>query len=100
MPNYETKADLKGATVVNTCNLAAKFDLVSLKVKIDKIDKIGVDKLNDFPVDLSKMSNVVNNDVIKKTGYDKLVSKVNAFVTSGFVLKTQYETDKSGLEKK
>ena len=36
----------------------------------------------------------------KKPVYDKLVAKVNAIDTSGFVLKTKYDTDKSGLEKK
>ena len=59
-----------------------------------------------MPIDLSKLNNVVNNDVVKKkkkkkeTVYDKLVTKVNTINTSGFVLKTQYNTDKSGLEKK
>ena len=38
------------------------------------------------------------NDVVKKTAYDKLVSKVNSIDTSAFVLKTKYETDKTGLE--
>ena len=36
----------------------------------------------------------------KKTLYDKLVAKVNNIDTSGFVLKTKYDTDKSDLEKK
>ena len=44
------------------------------------------------PVDLSKLSDVVKNDVVKKTVYDKLVAKVNA--------KTRYDTDKSELENK
>ena len=42
----------------------------------------------------------MNNEVVKKTVYDKLIAKVNAIDTSGFVLKTQYKTDKSDLEKK
>ena len=41
------------------------------------------------PVDLSKLSNVVKNEVVKKTVYDKLVAKVNNIGTSGFVLKTK-----------
>ena len=49
---------------------------------------------------MSKLSNVVKNDVIKKTEYDKLVGKVNNIDTSGFVLKTKYDTDKSELENK
>ena len=36
------------------------------------------------PVDLSKLSDLVKNDVVKKTVYDKLVAKVNSIDTSGF----------------
>ena len=53
-----------------------------------------------FHVDLSKLSDVVKNDVIKKTVYDKLVAKVKSIDTSGFVLKTNYDTDKKELENK
>ena len=59
-----------------------------------------MDKLKTVPLDLSKPSNVVNNDVVKKAVYDKLVAKVNNIDTSGFNLKTKYDTDKSELEKK
>ena len=52
------------------------------------------------PVDLSKLSNVVKNEVVKKTVYDKLVTKVNNIDTSGFLLKTKYDADKLKLEKK
>ena len=52
------------------------------------------------PVDLSKLSDVVKNDVVKKTVYDKLVAKVDNIDTSDFVLKTKYQTDKTELEKK
>ena len=52
------------------------------------------------PGDLSKLSNVVKNDVIKKTVYDKLVAKANSINTSAFILKTKYNTDKTELEKK
>ena len=52
------------------------------------------------PVDLSKLSDVVKNDVVKKDVYDKLVAKVNSIDTSGFVLKTKHDTDKSELENK
>ena len=51
------------------------------------------------PVDLSKLSDVVKNDV-KKTVYDKLVTKVDSIHTSRFVLKTKYNTDISELENK
>ena len=51
------------------------------------------------PVDLSTLSNVVKN-VFENNVYDKLVVKVNSIDTSGFVLKTKYDTDKSELENK
>ena len=56
--------------------------------------------METIPVDLSKLSNVVNNYFVKKTERNESVTKVNAFVTSGFVLKIQNNTDKSGPEKK
>ena len=56
--------------------------------------------MKTVPVDLSQLSNVVNNDVVEKTVYQKLVTKVNNINTTGFVLKTKYDTDKSDLEKK
>ena len=49
---------------------------------------------------MGKLSDVVKNDVVKKTVYDKLVAKVNNIDTSDFVLKTKYNTDKTELEKK
>ena len=53
-----------------------------------------------IPADLSKLSNVVKNDVVKKTVYDKLVAKVNNIDTSDFVLKIKYNSDKTELENK
>ena len=57
-------------------------------------------KMKLVPGDLSKLSDVVKNDVIKKTVFDKLVPKANNIVTNAFVLKTKYQTDKTELEKK
>ena len=48
--NYAPKANLKGATDVDTSNLAAKSDLVILKAEVDKKD---IDKLKTVPADLS-----------------------------------------------
>ena len=84
----------KKATGIDKSNLALKSNLAKLKAEICKID---VYKLNTVPVDLSKLSNVVSNEVFKKTVCDKFVAKVNSFDTSGFVLKTKYGTDKSNL---
>ena len=52
------------------------------------------------PVDLSKLSDAVKNDVVKQIVYDKLVAKVNNIDTSDFVLKTKYQTDIGELQKK
>ena len=76
-----------------------------------KVDNLYVDKLirryadKTVPVDLSKLSNVVDNDIFKKNVYDKLVTKVSATdykiqSTSGLFTKTQSELDKHGLKKK
>ena len=46
------------------------------------------------PFDLNKLSDVVKNDVVKKTVYDKLAAKVNSIDASEFVLKTKYDTNK------
>ena len=97
LSNYATKADMKNISHVDTSSFALKSNLVSLKTEVDKLD---IDKLVPVPVDLSKLSDVVKNDVVKKDVYDKLVTKVNNIDTSGFVLKTKYETDKSELDNK
>ena len=75
--------------------LASKSDLFSLKAEVDKID---AGKLKTVLVELSKLSNLVDNDVVKKTMHDKLIAKVNNINTSRFVLKTKYKTDKSDLK--
>ena len=97
LSNYATKTDIKNISHVDTSSFALKTNLASLKTEVDKLD---IDKLVPVPVDLSKLSDVVKNDVVKKTGYDKLVAKVDNIDTSGFVLKTKYYTDKSKLKKK
>ena len=71
--------------------------MASLKIEVDKLD---INKLAPVPLDLSKLSDVVKNDVVKKIVYDKVVAKVNNIDTSRFVLKTNYDRDKSEMEKK
>ena len=92
-----TKTDLKNVTHVDVSSFASKTNLASLKTEIDKID---ADKLKTVPVDPAKSSNVVKNDVVKKTEYNKLVTKVNGIDTTNFVLKTKYERDGSDFEDK
>ena len=65
--------------------LMLKSNLASLKTEVDKLD---IDKLAPVSNDLAKLSNVVKNDVVKKTVYDKLVKKADNIDTTGFVLKT------------
>ena len=71
-----TKIDLKNATGIDTSKLALKSDLAILKS------------------DLSKLSDVVKNDVIKISVYNNLLTKVNNIGTSGFALKTKYDAER------
>ena len=65
-------------------------NFASLKTEIDKLD---IDKLETVPLDLSKLSDVVKNDVFEKAVHDKLeTAKANNIDTSEFVLKTNYQT--------
>ena len=63
LSNYATKTDLKNVTHVDTSIFALKTNLANLKTEVDKSD---IDKLVPVPVDLSKLSNVVKNEVVKK----------------------------------
>ena len=71
--------------------------IVGLKTEVDKLD---IDRLVPVPTDLSNLSNVVKNDLVKKAVYNKLVAKVDNIDTSDFVLKTKYSTNKEELENK
>ena len=82
LSNYATKADIKYISHVDTSSFALKLNLASLKTEVNKLD---IDKLVSLVV--SKFRNVVKNEVVKKTVYDRLVAKVNNIDTSGFVLK-------------
>ena len=64
LSNYATKTDLKNVIHVDTSRFALKTNLANLKTKVDKLD---IDKLAPVPVGLSKLSDVVKNDVVKKT---------------------------------
>ena len=97
LSSYATKTDIKNILHVDASSFVLKSELASLKAGVDKLD---IDKLVPVPVDLSKLSDVVKNDVVKKNVYDKLVPKVNNIDTSGLVLKTKYDTDKSEFENK
>ena len=97
LSNYAIKTDLKNVSHVDVSSFALKSNLASLKTEVDKID---ADKLKTVPVDLAKLSNVVKNDVIKKTEYDKLVAEVNGIDNTNFVSRTKYEKDGPDFEDK
>ena len=69
--------------------------MVALKTEVDKID---TDKLRTVPDDLAKLSNVVKNEVVKKTTYNTIKNKVDAIDTSGFVTRTKFTTDTNALD--
>ena len=95
LSNYATKADLKNVSHVDVRSFALKSNLASLKTDVDKID---ADKLKTAPFDLAKLSNVVKNEVIKKTEYNKLVTKVDNIDTTNFASRTKYEKDGTYFE--
>ena len=82
LSNYATKVDIKNISHVDTSSFALKTNLANLKSEVDKLD---IDKLKPVPTHLSKLSNVVKNDVAKKDVYNKLVTKVNAIDTTGLL---------------
>ena len=118
LSNHATKTELKNITHVNVSRYASKTNLAALKTEADKID---TDKLKTVPNDLAKLSNVINNDVVKKTDYntkitsienqiagvtkntlDNLgdITKLKAVDTNNFVVKTKLASDFTTLENK
>ena len=118
LTNYATKDDVENITHVDVSSYATKTNLAALKSEVDKID---TDKLKTVPIDLAKLSNVVKNDVVKKTNYntevtsiknqiagvtkntqDNLadITKLKAVDTSNFVVKTKFTADVNALDNK
>ena len=97
LSNHATTKNINDITHVDTSNFPLKTNLFSLKTEVDKLN---IDKLATVPVDLGKLSNVVKNDVVKKTVYDKLVTKVDNIDTNDFALKANFNTKFIGLENK
>ena len=96
MSNYATKKELEHATGTDTSDLAAKKDFIALKVEVDKldinkltyvptslnnsktkVDDIGVGKLKTVSVNVKKLSDVEDNEVVKNTKFNTLDTKVN-----------------------
>ena len=63
LSNYATKTDIKNISHIDTSSFALKPNVASLKTKVDKLD---INKLLPVPVNLSKLNDVVKNDVVKK----------------------------------
>ena len=118
MDNYATKDDVINITRVDVSSFASKTNLAALKSEVNKID---VDKLKTAPVDLAKLTNAVENDLVKKTDYNTKVTsietqiagltkntvdnladitKLKAIDTNSFVLKTKLASDVTTLENK
>ena len=95
LSNSATKSDLKNVTHVDTSSFALKKNLAGLKTEVDKLD---TEKLAPVPVNLSKFSDVVTNDVVKKAMYEKLAAKVNNIDTTDLVLKAKYQTGKKKIK--
>ena len=103
--NYATKADIKNISHVDTSSFALKANLANLKTGVDKLD---IDKLVPVPVDLSKLSDVLKNYVIKKTDYNARITEIENKIpdVSNLATKTELNTvenkipDIGGLVKK
>ena len=118
LTNYAIKTDLKNITHVDVSSFASKTNLAALKTEIDKID---TDKLKTAPTDLAKLTNAIENDVVKKTDYstkitsieaqiagltkntvDNLadITKLKAIDTNSFVTRTKFSADTNALDDK
>ena len=75
LTNYATKMDLKNITHVDVSSFASKTNLAALKSEVDKVD---TDKLKTAPADLAKLTNAIENDVVKKTDYNTKVTSIEA----------------------
>ena len=111
LTSYATKTELKNITHIDVSSFASKTNLAALKTEVDKID---ADKLKTTPTDLAKLTNAVENDLVKKTDYNTKVTsietqiagltknmadnladitKLKAIDTNSFVLKTKLASD-------
>ena len=118
LANYATKTDLNNITHVDVSSFASKTNLAALKTEVDKID---ADKLKTTPVDLTKLTNAIKNDVVKKTDYNAKVTSVEAQIagltkytldnladitklkatdTNSFVTRTKFSADTNALDNK
>ena len=124
MSNYAAKKESHHATDVSTSNLAVKKGFTDLKAEVDKVDinkpvndptglnnlktkvdHLDVGKLKTVSVDLKKLSDVVDDEVVKNTKFSSLKTKINNSENkiphaTTLIHINQYNTDKQNLEKK
>ena len=75
LTNYATKTDLKNIIHVDVSSFASKTNLAALKTEVNKTD---TDKLKTTPTDLAKLTNAIENNVVKKTDYNTKVTSIEA----------------------
>ena len=73
LSNYATKDDVKNITHVDVSSFASKTNLAELKTEVNKLD---TDKLKATPTDLAKLTNAVDNELVKKTVYNAKVASI------------------------
>ena len=71
--NYATKANIKNISHVDTSSFTLKRNLATLKTEVEKLD---IDKLAPVPIDLSKLSDVVKNNVVKNNNYNAKITEI------------------------
>ena len=73
LSNYATETDVKNITHVDTSGFPLKTNLANLKTEVDKLD---FDKLLLVLVDLSKLTNIVKNEVVTKAEYNPKIKNI------------------------
>ena len=84
------KHDLEGITHVDTNSFALKTNLYPLKTEVDKLD---IPKLGTIPTDIAKLSNKVGNDLVEKTDFNSLKTKVDDNETENENLETKVDNN-------
>ena len=118
LSNYATKNDLKNITYVDVSSFASKTNLAALKTEVDKTD---TDKLKTALTDLAKLTNAIENDLVKKTVYNTKVTSIETQIAgltkntvdnladitkrkaidiNSFVTRTKFSADTNALDDK
>ena len=90
-----TKKDLEGITHVDTSSFALKTNLPALKTEADILD---IPELGTIPTDVAKLSNKVANDLVEKTDFNLLKTKVDNNETDNDNLETKVDNNHLTVE--